>query len=120
MTDQIALPFADTPGRARRTDPVTSKRAALNLKTGALKHRILCHLRAAGTDGATDFELWRHCDPNGRTHSAATRREELEASGLVRRTALTRPTDTPGNEGLVHVITADGVQLLADLERSIP
>lgn len=107
----------DGTGRARRFDPETSKLAALNLRTGALKHRILLALRAAGEQGATDYELWKHCDPNGRPHSAATRRKTLEEMGLVCRTERTRPTDTPGNEGTVHVLTDVGREVLRRMER---
>lgn len=116
MNDELDL-LLDGPGRARTDGPGTSRRAALNLRKGALKHRILLALRSAGEHGATDYELWRHCDPNGRPHSAATRRGELEDLGAVARTSRTRPTDTPGNEGIVHVLTGVGHALLAELEQ---
>lgn len=115
MSVQQAL--LDDDGRARHFGPETSRRAARNVRSGALKHRILIALRSAGSQGATDYELWRECDPNGRPHSAATRRKELEDQGFVRRTALTRPTDTPGNEGIVHELTDLGRGVLDLLER---
>lgn len=116
MNDQLNL-LLDGPGRARANGPMTSQRSALNLRKGALKHRILLALRAAEEQGATDYELWRHCDPQGRPHSAATRRRELEDLGAVARTTRTRPTDTPGNEGIVHVLTDVGHALLVELEQ---
>lgn len=116
MNDQLDL-ILDGPGQARADGPATSRRAALNLRKGALKHRILLALRAAGEMGATDYELWKHCDPRGRPHSAATRRKSLEELGAVARTTRTRPTDTPGNEGIVHVLTGVGHALLAELDR---
>lgn len=116
MTDQLdLLSFLDTPGRSRQSNPDTSKRAAKAIKTGALKHRILLHLLNVGHHGANDYELHRACDPNGRVHSAATRRGELEALGYVMRTSRLRPTDTPGNDGLVHILTDAGRALLNEL-----
>lgn len=117
MTDQLdLLTLLDTPGRSRQSNPDTSKRAAKAIKTGALKHRILLHLSSMGLYGANDWELHHVCDPNGRVHSSATRRGELEALGVVTRTSHVRPTDTPGNDGIVHVITDAGKALLASLE----
>jgi hypothetical protein len=106
---------ANTPGAVHRDDLPTSRAAAarVSLKTGALKHRILVALAAAGDEGLNDYELWQLCDPRGRTHSAATRRNTLEKLGLVRRTGRTHPTD--GDEGVVSVITAAGLQMLADM-----
>lgn len=115
---QESLLTDPTPGRVRRSNPSTSKRAARNIsvKSGALKHRILRHLAAQGANGANDWELHVACDPGGRVHSAATRRGELEDLGMVRRTSITRPTDDLANEGLVHIITEKGLAALAEVE----
>lgn len=123
MSDQVSLLddldiTAPAPGRVRRTDPSTSRVAAARVafKTGALKHRILRYLAAQGANGANDWELHVHCDPTGRVHSAATRRKELAELGLVRTTAIERPTDTPGNTGLVSVLTQKGLEVLAQAD----
>lgn len=113
--------MASAPGRSRRTNPATSRQAAVKvgLRAGALKHRILAHLAAQGDEGANDWELHVHCDPNGRVHSAATRRKELHDEfdpPLVRTTAVSRPTDDDDSEGLVHVLTERGRQVLAEIE----
>jgi hypothetical protein len=122
VTAQLSLldPTLVLPGRVHRDDPPTSRTAAarIAIKAGALKHRILSELARRGDYGASDFELWRACDPSGRVHSAATRRGELEALGLVVRTGRTRPTDTPGCEGVVHVLTDEGRRVLAGMGES--
>jgi hypothetical protein len=120
VTSQLSLldPTFVLPGRVHRDDPATSRTAAarIAIKAGALKHRVMLALRDAGEEGMNDYELWRACDPSGRVHSAATRRGELEALGLVVRTGRTRPTDTPGCEGTVHVLTDEGRRVLAGIE----
>jgi hypothetical protein len=106
---------ANTPGATHRGDPATSRAAAakVSLRAGALKHRILAALAAAGDEGLNDYELWKRCDPRGRTHSAANRRKTLGELGLLRRTGRTHPTD--GGEGVVSVITPAGLDVLATL-----
>ena len=114
-TSDAAAVLEPTAGQVRASDPVTSKASAAraSLKAGKLKHRILRALAMAGDEGMNDYQLWRYCDPKGRAHSAATRRKELGALGMVRTTARTHPTDS--GIGLVHVITDAGRAALAEL-----
>lgn len=130
MTDTMSLFDAPTDaelvlapevGKWHRDDPATSRRAGVNagMRAGALKHRILRHLADVGDHGATDFELHRNCDANGRVHSAANRRKEMQDRfdpPLIVTTAHTRPTDT-GEDGHVHRITTAGLEVLAAVDR---
>jgi hypothetical protein len=125
VSDQILLlpPLTEaervvtpSPGRARKRGPATSRWSAdeIAVAAGKLQHRVLAYLAEAGARGATDNELWRACDPNGRTHSAANRRKELDEMGLVRDTTITRPTDR-GRAAFVHVITERGLEVFGEL-----
>lgn len=76
---------------ARRSDPITSHRAAADAKRGAatLRARCLEALRAH-PEGLTDFQL---ADLLGSQQtSAGKRRGELVAAGLVEATEETRPS----------------------------
>lgn len=115
--------LANQPGPSRHDNPATSRRAAekIGFRAGALKHRILVELDRAGAEGANDWELHERCDPRGRVHSAATRRKELQDDfdpPLIVTTAITRPTDAPDSEGLVHLITDAGRRVLAEIEEA--
>jgi len=116
LEQQVADP---RPGRTRRRGVATSRVAAnaTAIRTGTIRFKVLIALREAGAHGANDFELWSKWRCGGKyPHVTGTRRGELEILGLVRATAITRPTDSPTREGLVHVITDTGLAVLDRLQ----
>lgn len=66
------------------------------------RDRVYSFIWHRGEKGATDYEIEQGLRLKHQTASA--RRRELERIGLVRKTDLTRPTDT-GNQAGVYVVT---------------
>ena len=104
-------------GKVGDAHPLTSHKAAMNLKAGTQKHQVVRQLFMA-SQGLTAFELYGKI-LNGAGHpistnQIATRLLELREWGLVdfRRDPITglpetRPT-TPNNEGQVQELTERG------------
>lgn len=110
----VADVVAETGGRARSADPLTSKDAAKSVKAGTQRARILLALTEA-PNGLNGWEAAERCGIF-RVHGATTRLEELEALGMVRRDGTTRATDS-GKQALVFFITDAGRAAAADLTR---
>lgn len=96
--------LAENGGRVRRDDPSTSKHAALLVRAGNQRGRILAAL--AECDGLTGHEAAARCGVSY-PHVATTRLEELEHLGFAVRTSATRSTPA-GGSALVWVITEPG------------
>ena len=92
----------DTPTIAHQPHSNTSKAAALAIqpKAGTLRARVLRHLEACGSAGATDEELQVALNMNASTERP--RRIELEKAGLVEKTDRRRPT-LSGRSAAVYV-----------------
>ena len=106
-----------TGGPVGRDHPDTSKRAAVKVRSGSQRDKVLQSLYDLG--GQTAFELSKQvAHDDGRAIAAnqiATRLGEVRALGLVVRSrqfpdgpVLERAT-TPGNRGIVHEITLGGI-----------
>lgn len=106
-----------TGGPVGRDHPDTSKRAAVKVRSGSQRYKVLQALYDFG--GQTAFELsQRVSHDDGRVIAAnqiATRLGELRDLGLVVRSrqfpdgpVLERVT-TPGNRGIVHETTLAGM-----------
>ncbi len=93
---------ANTPGRARRNSPPTSKAAARTVKTGTVRYDVLQALRGA-PHGMTHHELIARF-PNRAESSIRTRTSELVEMGLVKDSGHTRSTRA-GNEAIVWEAT---------------
>lgn len=88
--------------RARKTDPVTSHRAAESIapRVSALQKIVLEEIRRAGPNGLTDEELTERVGLHGST--ARTRRSELVDAGKVVDGKRKRPLAS-GRLGVVWV-----------------
>lgn len=114
LAPSIADVVAETGGRSRASDPHTSKHAALLVRAGNQRGRILSAL--AQCDGLTGHEAAARCGISY-PHVATTRLEELEHLSFVARTAETRPTPT-GGSALVWVATARGREVAEQMKEA--
>lgn len=107
-------PHRPVDGKAGRTHPSTSKRAAANVryKVGSQKAKLVEALRLAGIAGLTAAEA-AHFIGRSRNQTA-TRLLELHEDGWadfardVNNKIIERPTDDNGNMGRVHILSLLG------------
>lgn len=97
---------ADVPGRARATDPQTSRDAAKLGKRGSQREQVLHALVDAGDRGLTAHEAWPLTSCMY-PHVSGTRLGELVGFGLADATGETRRTPS-GASATVYVITDHG------------
>lgn len=111
-------------GKVGSAHPETSQRAAVRVKSGSQKAQAILELYFY-EDGLTAYELSAHIfTSDGRTISpnqTATRLGELREQGLAMYLfdEAGKPVEretTPGNTGLVHVLTQDGLQVAVHLK----
>jgi len=133
MSDQPSL-WDQVGGLVSNDHPSTSHRAAMTVKSGSQKAQILIALHSVWPDGGfTGYELSTRGfvlneagDPIS-PNQTCTRLLELRDSGLVEfkrqfpgGPIIEAPT-TPGNTGLVHRLTQQGIhQAFALLAKSNP
>lgn len=104
------------PGAARRTDNVTSHRAAgvCVIKRGSQRFLLLRAIAGAGSAGMTDEEAGTKV---GIGRVADTRRcSELRKADLIRDTGRTRKLSS-GCDGMVTVVTRAGLESLLAAQR---
>lgn len=104
------------PGAARRTDNVTSHRAAAVcvIKRGSQRFLLLRAIAGAGSAGMTDEEAGLKV---GIGRVADTRRcSELRKADLIRDTGRTRKLSS-GCDGMVTVVTRAGLESLLAAQR---
>jgi len=111
-------------GKVGRSHPETSRKAAKRVKSGTQKAQLILDLNFH-EEGKTAYELSASIfTADGRTISpnqTATRLGELREQGLVSYAfdQIGRPVEretTPGNTGIVHVLTLEGRQVATDLK----
>ena len=113
-------------GKVGNDHPEMSQRASMRVKSGSQKAQAIMALEERG-DGMTAFDLstvifngaGREISPN----QAATRLGELREQGLAGYLfdQVGRPVEretTPGNTGIVHVLTRFGREVAMDLRWS--
>ncbi len=111
-------------GKVGTNHPETSQRASMNVKSGSQKAQAIKALSEKGVEGMTAFDLstvifngaGREISPN----QSATRLGELREQGLAVYLfdQVGRPVEretTPGNTGIVHVLTRFGDEVAMDL-----
>ena len=111
-------------GKVGNDHPETSQRALMRVKSGSQKAQAIMALEERGADGMTAYDLstvifngaGREISPN----QAATRLGELRDQGLAGYLfdQVGRPVEretTPGNTGIVHVLTRFGYEVSMDL-----
>ncbi len=111
-------------GKVGTNHPETSQRASMNVKSGSQKAQAIKALSEKGVEGMTAFDLstvifngaGREISPN----QSATRLGELREQGLAVYLfdQAGRPVEretTPGNTGIVHVLTRFGDEVAMDL-----
>ena len=112
-------------GKVGNTHPETSQRASLRVKSGSQKAQAIRNLAFHDPDGLTAYELSKLMFNNAgdliSPNQTATRLGELREQGLVMYSFddVGRPEEretTPGNTGLVHVLTTYGHQVALDLK----
>tara|TARA_R110002020_G_scaffold155677_3_gene336892 strand:- start:1659 stop:2063 length:405 start_codon:yes stop_codon:yes gene_type:complete len=113
-------------GKVGRSHPETSRKAAKQVKSGTQKAQLILSLDVDYLHGGkTAYELSASIfTSDGRTISpnqTATRLGELREQGLVSYAfdQIGRPVEretTPGNTGIVHVLTLGGRQVATDLK----
>jgi hypothetical protein len=114
-------------GKVGTNHPETSQRASMNVKSGSQKAQAIKALSEKGVEGMTAFDLstvifngaGREISPN----QSATRLGELREQGLAVYLfdQVGRPVEretTPGNTGIVHVLTRFGDEVAMDLRFS--
>lgn len=94
----------DKAGKARRTDPITSVKAAKRVKAGSQRMLILSVFLEHGE--LTADEVWSYL-PNKHYPSITTRVSELGNDGFIERTGEMRKTERD-NEAFVWRITNQG------------
>ena len=114
-------------GRVGNNHPETSQRASMRVKSGSQKAQAIMALEESGADGLTAYELsklvFNGAGDNLSPNQTATRLGELREQGLAmyRFDQIGRPVEretTPGNTGLVHVLTRFGYEVSMDLRLS--
>ncbi len=111
-------------GKVGTNHPETSQRASMNVKSGSQKAQAIKALSEKGVEGMTAFDLstvifngaGREISPK----QSATRLGELREQGLAVYLfdQVGRPVEretTPGNTGIVHVLTRFGDEVAMDL-----
>ena len=111
-------------GKVGTNHPEPSQRASMNVKSGSQKAQAIHALSEKGVEGMTAFDLstvifngaGREISPN----QSATRLGELREQGLAVYLfdQVGRPVEretTPGNTGIVHVLTRFGDEVAMDL-----
>jgi len=111
-------------GRVGNSHPETSQRASMRVKSGSQKAQAIMALEESGADGLTAYQLsklvFNGAGDNLSANQTATRLGELREQGLAMYLfdQIGRPVEretTPGNTGLVHVLTRFGYEVSMDL-----
>lgn len=102
----------DGPGRFRKTDPATSRAAAMAVRPGSMRARLL--LAHAGHPGGLTDEAAAEAAGISLTSEYATRSSELARAGYLDDTTNTR-LGASGMQRFVRRITTAGLRKAAEL-----